>query len=296
MTANITDTALSSHVTLSQVNELDVLRIQNQSACATIALQGAHLFEYAPTGQANLLFVSDAESFNQGSAIRGGVPVCWPWFGAHSKNNDAPAHGFARSQNWQYTLNNDSDTRTDLTFWLETDASDANFPYRARVELFVSIGETLVMSLTTQNLGEDAFLISQALHSYFKCDDIAEVQLHGLAGACYQNKLTQENLYIPTQFNFNQEIDWVVREPGTPVGITGLGKHAIKLTRIGSRSLVLWNPWIDKSKTLSHFRADDYKKMVCVETANVSEDSRLVKARDSHVMLMEISTHTDEAS
>lgn len=294
----MTETALSTHVTLGDIYELAVLRIQNASASASIALQGAHLFEYAPNGQNNIFFVSQAEKFVNGSAIRGGVPVCWPWFGPHAKNSAAPAHGFARNSQWQYQINSDSEERTDITLWLETDASDANFPFNARVELFISIGQTLVMSLTTQNLGDDAFLISQALHSYFRCNDIADVQIHGLKGACYQDKVSKENAYIPTQFRFNREIDWVVQEPGEAVGITGLGNHKIKLTRLGSRSLVLWNPWVDKAKTLSHFHPEEYQNMVCVETANVSEDSRLVKANESHVMLMEltVSPEQDEAS
>jgi glucose-6-phosphate 1-epimerase len=291
----MTDTVLTPNITLSKANELDVLRIVNQSACATIALQGAHIFEYTPTGQQNVLFVSEAERFETGKAIRGGIPVCWPWFGAHTSDNGAPAHGFVRTAIWQYEVVLDTDSRTDIRFWQETMGNELGFPHKARVELLVSVGETLIVSLTTQNKSEEPFLISQALHTYFKCDEISQVQLHGITGACYQDKLTLENKYIPTEFRFDKEIDWVVQDQGQPVGFTGIGTQAIKLTRMGSRSLVIWNPWVEKSKSLSHFHPEDYKKMFCVETTNTSEDSRLVKPRDNHVMVMEISaTALDE--
>ncbi|WP_196157591.1 D-hexose-6-phosphate mutarotase [Reinekea sp. G2M2-21] len=284
----MTEQHISPQVTLSTLNELDVLRIQNRSASATIALQGAHLFEYTPVDSTNLLFVSDAETFVEGQPIRGGIPVCWPWFGAHSHNASAPAHGFVRDKVWAYDIVADTDDRTEIKFWLETDGSDPDFPRVARVELLASIGETLLVSLTTANLGETPFLISQALHTYFRCQNINDVRLHGIAGACYLDKLTNSNHYVPSDFRFDRETDWVVAEAGGPLGLSGLGEDNIKLSRLGSRSLVIWNPWVEKAKTLSHFHADEYKKMFCVETANVSEDSRLIKAKQSHVMVMEL--------
>jgi glucose-6-phosphate 1-epimerase len=265
-----------------------VLRVQNNNASASIALQGAHLFEFTPSGRDNLLFVSNAETFETGQPIRGGIPICWPWFGPHTQVPSAPAHGFVRDKIWEFEVVSDSAQRTELKLWLETNGTEFGFERKARVELLVSIGSTLVASLTTTNLDEQPIHLSQALHTYFKCDNLEDVRLHGLAGACYQDKLTGENKYIPTQFRFNQEVDWIVQEPGEPLGISGLGSNSIKMTRFGSRSLVLWNPWIEKSKTLSHFLPEDYKSMFCVETANVSEDSRLVKPKQTHVLVMEL--------
>ncbi|MEJ2044331.1 MAG: D-hexose-6-phosphate mutarotase [Reinekea sp.] len=288
----MTEQFISTHVTLSTLNELDVLRISNQSATATVALQGAHLIEFTPSGGNNCLFVSSAEHFETGKAIRGGIPICWPWFGDHPSNESAPAHGFARTSLWQYEVITDSDRRTDLKFWLETTGSNEHFPCQARAELLISVGETLVMSLTTMNQGNVPFLLSQALHSYFPCQEISEVQLHGLQGAFYNNKLNGENANFPSDFRFDREIDWLLLEPGKPVGFTGLGQPNLKLTRMGSRSLVVWNPWIEKAKTLSQFHPEEYRRMFCVETTNVSEDSRLVKPGQSHVMMMELSWET----
>lgn len=279
---------LSQHVTLDQLNELDVLRIQNDSASASIALQGAHLFEYTPSGRENLLFVSKAETFEAGQAIRGGIPVCWPWFGPHATESNVPAHGFVRDQIWQYDIVSDTSERTDIKLWFDTNGSEAGFVRKARVELLASIGKTLAVSLTTVNLDEQPIHLSQALHTYFRCENIDDVRLHGISGACYQDKLSGENKYVPSQFRFNQETDWIIQEAGEPIGLSGLGGNSIKMTRFGSRSLVVWNPWIEKSKNLSHFLSEEYRSMFCVETANVSEDSRLIKPNQSHVMVMEL--------
>lgn len=284
----MTDQFISTHITLSELNELPVLRIHNEQANATIALQGAHLIEYRPEGADNLLFVSEAETYEQGQPIRGGVPICWPWFGPHRDEPTAPAHGFVRNREWSHEIVADLPERTDLRFFLITDGTDPGFPFKARVELLVSIGATLVMSLSTENLDEQPFLISQALHSYFRCGNIDDVRLHGLAGACYHDKVTGKNAYIPSELVFNRETDWVVQEPGEPIGLSEQGKLRFKLTRIGSRSIILWNPWSDKARTLSHFNEPEFRQMLCIETANASEDSRLIKPRQSHVMVMEV--------
>ncbi|EAR10525.1 D-hexose-6-phosphate mutarotase [Reinekea blandensis] len=284
----MTDQFISTHITLSQLNELPVLRIHNKQANATIALQGAHLIEYSPVGGTNLLFVSEAETYQQGQAIRGGVPICWPWFGPHRNQPDAPAHGFVRTCEWSHEIVADEPDRTDIRFFLITDGSDPGFPYAARVELLVSIGATLVMSLSTENLGDEPFLISQALHSYFRCNNIDDVRLHGLSGACYNDKVTGENAYVPSDLVINREIDWVIQDSGEAIALIEAGQPRFKLSRIGSRSVILWNPWIEKAKTLSHFNEEEYRQMICIEAANATEDSRLVKPRQSHVLVMEV--------
>ncbi len=284
----MTDTVLSSHVTLSRINQLDVLRIQNNQASATVALQGAHLIEYTPADGDNLLFVSKAETFEQNKAIRGGIPICWPWFGPHTQNTAAPAHGFVREALWDYEVIEDQAERTDIRFTFLTKGTEVGFEYKAKAELLISIGKTLVMSLTTMNLDNKPFSVSQALHSYFNCEDITKVKLHGLTGACYFDKISEQNAYVPTEFQFDREIDWVVRDQGEPIALTGLGQAPFQLNRLGSGSVIVWNPWIEKAKTLSHFLADEYQSMFCVETANASEDARLIKANDKHALVMEL--------
>lgn len=284
------DHQLSQHVALSTINELPVLNIQNHQASACIAIQGAHVIEYTPTNKANVLFVSNEEPYIKGKAIRGGIPVCWPWFGAHETLSDVPAHGFVRDKDWHYEIVSDSLDRTEIRFSFVTEGDQPGFPYSARCELLVSIGETLLMSLTTHNTGDKPFEISQALHSYFQCADIQEVRIKGLKDCQFIDSLTDSVYSLKKKFTFEQEVDGVVLDRGQPVELKGLGQSSVTLTREGSNSLVLWNPWIEKSKRLSSFDALDYLRMFCVEATNTSEDSRLVKPGKSHTLFMEIST------
>ena len=284
------DHQLSQHVALSTINELPVLKIQNQQASACIAIQGAHLIEYTPTNKANVLFVSNEEPYIKGKAIRGGIPICWPWFGAHETLSDVPAHGFVRDKDWQYEIVSDSLERTDIRFSFTTEGEQAGFAYPARCELLVSIGETLLMSLTTNNTGDKPFEISQALHSYFQCADIQDVRIKGLKNSQFLDQLSDSVYELKKSFKFEQEVDGIVLDRGQPVELKGLGQSTVTLIREGSNSLVLWNPWIEKSKRLSSFDALDYLRMVCVEVTNTSEDSRLVKPGKSHTLFMEIVT------
>ena len=290
----MTPTALSSTVSLDQFQDLKCLRIQNDSACATIFLQGAHLTEYSPIGQTNLLFVSEQETFSVNEPIRGGVPICWPWFGSHPTEASAPFHGLVRTCEWQYEIIRESQQRTDILLSIETNGEDFGFPYLAKAELLISIGQSLVMSLTTTNLGDSPFALSQALHTYFPCPDVEQVTLTGLAGRQTLNKLTNTSMEFPKNFSFDQEVDWIVMDEGQPLLLTGAVKQPIQLTRLGSRSVVVWNPWQDKAKTLSNFHPDEFKKMFCIETANAADDARLLKPKQTHAMAMEIATLDDQ--
>ncbi|MBU2862348.1 D-hexose-6-phosphate mutarotase [Reinekea forsetii] len=284
----MTPLQISKTVQHDQYNELDCLRINNSAASATIFLQGAHITEYSKTQSNNLLFVSKAEPFKAKEAIRGGIPICWPWFGPHSTQSNAPAHGFARTRIWQYSLVHESDHRTDIMFKLETDGHDIGFPYKATAELLISVGETLAMSLTTTNLGDEPFAISQAMHSYFACEDIASVKVTGLTGEQVLDTRNGASKPFPRDFSFHKETDWTVLDKGQPILLSGTGRPAIQMNRLGSRSVVVWNPWLEKASTLSHFQPQDYQSMFCVETTNAGDDARLIKPKQAHALAMEI--------
>lgn len=286
----MTDSYLSDHITLSEINELPVLRIHNKLASATVVIQGAHIIEYTPAEDKNLFFVSEAEPFKKGEAIRGGIPVCWPWFGSHATDENAPDHGLARETDWEYTIISDTETRSEIRFTLKTDGTNSHFPFKTQAELFVSVGASLVVSLTTFNLSDLPFQLSQALHSYFQCDDVEDVYLFGLSGNHYFDKTRQASGEFPKEFQFDQEIDWVIQDKGGAIVCRGLGDdvNPVRITRMGSRSVVVWNPWQNKAKKLSHFHKPEYQRMFCIEAANAMEDSRLIKPGDSHVIVMEL--------
>jgi len=266
------------------------LSIENQAAHAELYTQGAHLTAYQPKDQPDLLWVSDAERYEAGRAIRGGIPICWPWFGDHPSEETAPAHGLARTHIWDWELLAENDNRTDLRLWLDTDGTDPGFPHQARAELLVSVGDSLILALTTQNLSNQPFQLSQALHSYFPITDLGKTAIAGLDGQFYHDKLTGQSATWPTGFRVDQEIDRIVLDRGEPLRLNRGDGHITRIKRQGSRSVVVWNPWVEKSKSLSNFNDDDYQQMLCLEAANAAEDARLLKAGHSHTLICEISS------
>ena len=169
--------------------------IDNAQARASVCLQGAQLTHWQPHAQgAPVLWLSPAARYAPGSAIRGGIPVCWPWFGpAGAGAAAAPDHGFARTRDWVVTdSGQDPDGRTRLCLRLtDSDATRALWPQTFALDLHIAVGATLTLALVTRNTGTAACSITEALHSYFHVGDIGAVRLLGLEGADYTDKATR---------------------------------------------------------------------------------------------------------
>lgn len=267
---------------------LQRILIKNQSAEATLYLQGAHLTSFKPRGRADLLWVSGAELYRPGQAIRGGIPVCWPWFGPHPQDAGLPSHGLVRTRTWNWETLRDDATVSQLRLWLETDGLDEGFRHRALAELFVTIADTLTVTLTTTNLGTNPLNLSQALHSYLPITAPEGVRLTGLTGYPYLDKLSGNRERWPETFVLDREIDRIVLDDGQPVMLEEPSKPLRFVKRAGSRSLVVWNPWITKSRTLSSFNKEDYRAMLCLEAANAAEDSRQLRPGEQHSLTTEL--------
>lgn len=274
---------------------LQRLRVINELATAELYLQGAHLTSFRPHGQDDLLWVSQAEAFQSGQAIRGGIPVCWPWFGPHPDSALYPSHGLVRTALWNWEAIRDDARVSQLRLWLETDGTDPGFAHRARVELVVTVAASLTLRLITTNLGHSPFTLSQALHSYLPITSPDSVRLTGLSGYPYLDKLTGTRQPWPQSFAVNQEIDRIVLDEGQPVILDEPGKVRRIIRREGSRSLVVWNPWIDKSRTLSNFNDDDYRSMLCLEAANAADDCRQLLPGEHHQLTTELGLITTDA-
>lgn len=269
------------------------LAIGNQAATATLYLQGAHLTTYRPRNQPDLLWVSDAEDYQPGKAIRGGIPICWPWFGAHPELAGAPSHGLARTAEWDHEIVREAAMQTDIRLSFATDGSEPGFPYRARVELDVSVGSSLRLRMTTYNEDDSTLPLSEALHSYFPVRNMDELTVTGLAGHEYHDKLSGERARWPRVFRVDQEIDRVLIDQGGVIRLKQTEGPNIEIERQGSRSLVVWNPWIEKSRTLSNFNDTDYQNMICLESANVLDDARTLAPGSSHCLATQISPFTE---
>ena len=294
---NQPETQTASHrITLETTpSGLQRLCVVNECAVATLYFQGAHLTSFRPHGQDDLLWVSDAETYQPGQAIRGGIPVCWPWFGPHPDGVPNPSHGLVRTALWNWEVVRDDAKISQLRLWLETGGTDSGFAHRARVELVVTVAASLTLRLITTNLGDSPFTLSQALHSYLSITSPDSIRLTGLTGYPYLDKLTGTRKPWPEPFAVDQEIDRIVLDEGQPVMLDEPGKMRRFIRREGSRSLVVWNPWIAKSRTLSNFNDDDYRSMLCLEAANAADDSRQLQPGEQHPLTTELGLMTTDA-
>ena len=257
-------------------------------ATASIALQGAHVLAWQPVGQKPVIWLSKAAKFVPGKSVRGGVPLCWPWFGPHSSEAGYPAHGFARTLPWTLTdAHKLPDGRVRLEFAPKiNDAALVQWPHASTVKATVTVGRELVVGLATQNTGTTPFQIGQALHTYFAIGDIAQVSVAGLEGSTYIDKVaggkrTKQKGVV----TFAGEVDRVYLDTAGCTGIIDpVLKRTLLITSTGSRSTVVWNPGAAKAAKMGDFGKQGENKMVCVETANAADDVITLAPGESHRM------------
>lgn len=274
------------------VNGLIVVDIDTSLASAALCLQGAHLMMWRPKAQAEpVVWLSKLAKLAPGKSIRGGVPVCWPWFGPHASDAKLPAHGFARTVPWELTeARISADGVVELALALAgSEQTRVLWPHRARAELRVSIGETLKAALATINEGAQSIIIGEALHTYFHIGDIGAVRVLGLEGCAYLDKVDggarkrQEGA-----IDFTGETDRIYLDTTAECAIEDARlRRRIRITKTGSRSTVVWTPWTEKADKMGDFGPEGWRGMVCVESANAAENVVAVKPDERHTLAAE---------
>ena len=265
---------------------MPVVEVAYARATATIALQGAHLTRFAPVGAKPVIWLSDAAKFAPGKSIRGGVPVCWPWFGPHESRGDVPAHGYARMVPWELVetraLSNDA-TRLQFRL-LETDATRVQWPHPCELTLQMTVGAALDLELATRNTGKDAFTLGEALHTYFEVSDVRQIQVRGVENLAYIDKVAagarkqqQGAVAIDGEVDriyLNSTADCVIDDPQW--------RRRIRIAKTGSGATVIWNPGRDKADKMGDLGSDGYLRMVCVESANAADHVVRLAPGDTH--------------
>ena len=267
---------------------IECIEVNNASASAKIAFQGAHIFHYARKNEKPILWLSEISDFKEGKAIRGGVPICWPSFGMN--NPDLPQHGFARTALFKHvdTKEIDSDT-TEVTLKLNNSKETLKlWPYKFELELKITVSESLIMELTTTNLDREAFKITQALHSYFSVSHISETKVKGLGKKAYFNALSGEKCIQDGDITFEEEVDRVYQEIEDELLLLDKNR-TISIKNEGSSSVVVWNPWVEKCKRMSGMSDEAYKEFVCIESSNAFEDFKILEANQKHTLKATIS-------
>jgi len=270
-----------------------IIEVKNDAATAKIALQGAHLYEYTRRNEAPLLWLSPTASFENGRAIRGGIPICWPWFGKDQKHPERPQHGFARTAMWHLERIDELDEGTTLvTLTLEdTQIEQPWFPYAFKATLTISVGQNLSVSLTTENRGDEAFEITEALHTYFTVGEIGKISIEGLENVTYADNLEGfKHKVSDAPITVVGEVDRVYLDTEATVVIRDDAlERVISVGKSDSRSTVVWNPWIDKAASMADFAEDGYKTMICIETANALDNTVTIAPGAAHTLTQTVS-------
>ncbi|PVZ38766.1 D-hexose-6-phosphate mutarotase [Pseudomonas sp. CC120222-01a] len=268
-----------------QHGELNCWRISSDRAELLIAQQGAQILSYQRVGEPPLLWLSDQAIFRQGKSVRAGVPVCWPWFGNLQRNpasvqamyrgEQAPAHGLARTRDWQLLGVEEKGDDLHIEFELPEAKGDLpDWPHDVELKLQIVLGDELSVSLNSRNMGNSPVTISQALHSYFAVSDVRQARVEGVEGLQYIETLADwEQRQQQGALGFAGETDRIYLD--TPQKLSIVDPHwerRITLTCTGSRSAVIWNPWTERAKELADMADDGWQRMLCIETANVWDD------------------------
>lgn len=236
-------------------------------ASGELYLQGAHVTSWQPAGHAPVLWMSRSSLFQPGKPIRGGVPICFPWFGPHASDPSAPAHGFARTALWEVT---EARTTADGVISLSLQTRIDSFSVRFTVEF----GPVLQMTLTTEpGPGSSTGLrFEDALHTYLSVSDVRNVSITGLEQVRYIDKVdgAAEKPATGAAIEFTGETDRVYFTTDSECHLHDPGRNrTIAISKSGSQSTVVWNPWIAKSARMPDFGDHEWPEMVCIETANV---------------------------
>ncbi len=270
--------------------DLAVVRLRNAYGAVSVALNGAHVLDYCGPDGEPILWLSEKANLENSKPIRGGVPICWPWFGPHGNDSKKPAHGLARFSQWdlirvsegaddgmlsaEFSLKDSEQTRELWPFSFE-------LSYQVRL-----LSGALDLELTTRNSGDQTFQLSEALHTYFGLRSIHSAAVEGLSGVDYLDQLSaMERKSQSGKVLFDREVDRIYLDVPAKIWVEGsaTGKR-IEIESRGSQSAVVWNPWIEKSKRMPDFGDEEYLEMLCVETANAGPHALVVHPGESHVL------------
>jgi len=267
-------------------DELSGIKIQNSHAEAEIFIQGAQLTHFQASGKQATIWCSRSARFKKHSAVRGGIPLCWPWFGDLNKNPErvkasmlptaVNAHGFARNLQWELKeISEPSPSETIVKMALSSNEyTQSLFPHAFQLVVEFSISDQLCIHFLVINTGKESFSYTAALHSYFAIGDITQSTVSGFDQGVYIDALDHWQQKIQEGcINVDGEVDRIYLDTPDTCRIQCAQKNRlVQLDTVGSRSTVIWNPWIDKSKRLSDFDKTEYKEMLCIETANALQD------------------------
>lgn len=258
-----------------------LLRIGTEAAEAELHLHGAQVTGFRKAGEEPLLFLSRRAEFAEGKAIRGGVPIVFPWFGGRE---GMPAHGTARTTRWELEETAELDDGAVLAALRMPGTGDLSVTFR------VTVARTLRMELSVLNTGEAPVSFETCLHTYFAVGDIRRTALRGLRGARFIDSLTGEShIDEEEEIRISAETDRLYQGTTAACEIDDEANgRVITVAKSGSRSTVVWNPWVEKSRRMADFGDEEYLRMLCVESGNAMDDAVTLAPDECAVLAVEI--------
>ena len=265
------------------------MRVVTPAAEATIVTQGAHLLRWVPAGQQPVIYLSPKSNFMPGKAIRGGIPVLFPWFADGWDHQHTPMHGFARVSEWTVESTHlDPTGEVLVTLSLEpTEAFKAAGYGAFHAAIQFRIGNALETTLEITNHGNTAMMFEVGLHTYFAVGDIHQVAVEGLEGTTFVDKrdgMTRK-VQRETLLRYTRDVDQVHVRTTAPLTVHDAAwKRKIYVEKQGSNTTVTWNPWSTTSPTIADLETDSWKHFVCVETVNAGDDRLTLEPGHTHRM------------
>lgn len=285
-------------ITRTVEHGLPAVRIHTASASGLVFLQGAHIAAWAPAAvtDGSIIWMSENAVYASGKALRGGVPICFPWFGAHAEHKHFPAHGFARTREFAYHGARLTEAgAAELEFELNSDAQTQSlFPYAFSARLRVRFGTMLNIELTITNRDSAMFSFEEALHSYFSVSNVEQTSLLGLEGASYLDKVRGFAPFTegPAALQFTAETDRIYESTGTCT-IVDLARNparSIQIEKTNSGATVVWNPGPEKAAQMPDLSS--WRSMLCVESANVRRSKVTLAPGEQHQLNVQVSAST----
>jgi glucose-6-phosphate 1-epimerase len=263
------------------------VRVNHPTAAGEMYLHGAHVTSWKPAGTEEVLFVSRRSRWEDSRAIRGGVPICFPWFGAKGDDANAPAHGFVRTKPWSLESIMQKGNTVTVSMFTESDAktkqwwaADFRLTHRA------TFGAELALELTLTNRGSSALRCEEALHTYHRLGSIERARVRGLETVRYLDKTdgngekTQQG-----EIAITAETDRVYLDTEGAVELEDpVLQRRTRVAKGNSRTTVVWNPWNEKTQTISDMEPDEWRQMICIETSNVCGCAIELGAGQQHSM------------
>jgi len=266
---------------------LPKVRITAPEVAGEMYLHGAHVTSWKPADGEEVLFLSSQSRWEDGRAIRGGVPICFPWFGDKTDNPKAPAHGFVRAKAWQLESIAQVGDAVTVSMFTESDEGTKKWwPADFRLVHRATFGRELSLELVVTNTGRTSLRFEEALHAYHRVGNIEKTRVRGLDTIHYIDK-TDSNLKKTQhgEIMIVSETDRVYLNTTDAIELEDpILRRRTRVAKEISRTTVVWNPWMQKAHSLSDFGDDEWMQMICIETSNVSDFAVDLAPGQQHTM------------